>query len=158
MDTLDLLQEILSEFEGTLLLVSHDRDFLDRLVTSVIAFEGGGRVQEYAGGYRDYLRQRQPAGGPATRPSQPAKGKAGPGPLRRASRRQRDQERVIAEIEALESEIADLEHELSDRDLFGRDPGAFQRRTDRLAELRTSLEAAERRWAALEQQLAEASD
>ncbi|HSA79378.1 MAG TPA: ATP-binding cassette domain-containing protein [Geminicoccaceae bacterium] len=155
MDTLDLLQEILFEFEGTLLLVSHDRDFLDRLVTSVIAFEGGGRVQEYAGGYRDYLCQRRSTELPI-RPRQPAKARAGPSPLRRASRRQRDLERVIAEIEALEAEIADLEHELSDRDLFGRDPGAFQRRTDRLAELRTSLEAADRRWAALEQQLADA--
>ena len=156
MDTLDLLQEVLFEFAGTLLLVSHDRDFLDRLVTSVIAFEGGGRVQEYAGGYRDYLRQRRPADAPPTKPSQPLKAKSGPSPLRRASRRQRDLERVIAEIEGLETEIADLEHELSDRDLFGRDPGAFRERTDRLAELRKSLEAADRRWAALEQQLAEA--
>jgi ATP-binding cassette subfamily F protein uup len=156
MDTLDLLQEILAEFAGTLLLVSHDRDFLDRLVTSVIAFEGGGRVQEYAGGYRDYLRQRRPMDPPPTRPSQPVKAKAGPGPLRLASRRQRDLERVIAEIEALETEIADLEHDLSDRDLFGRDPGAFRQRSDRLVELRSSLEAAERRWSALEQQLAAA--
>jgi ABC transport system ATP-binding/permease protein len=155
MDTLDLLQEILSEFAGTLLLVSHDRDFLDRLVTSVIAFEGGGRVQEYAGGYRDYLRQRRPAGAPPPKPSQPVKAKVGPSPMRRASRRQRDLGRVVAEIEAFETEIADLEHELSDRDLFGRDPAAFRQRTDRLAELRSSLEEAERRWAALEQ-LAEA--
>jgi ATP-binding cassette subfamily F protein uup len=156
MDTLDLLQEVLFEFAGTLLLVSHDRDFLDRLVTSVIAFEGGGRVQEYAGGYRDYLRQRRPVSPPSTKPSQPAKAKSGPGPLRVASRRQRDLERVIAEIEALETEIADLEHDLSDRDLFGRDPGVFRQRTDRLALLRSGLEAAERRWSALEQQLAEA--
>jgi ABC transport system ATP-binding/permease protein len=156
MDTLDLLQEILFEFAGTLLLVSHDRDFLDRLVTSVIAFEGGGRVLEYAGGYGDYLRQRRPASPPPITPRQPVKAKAGPGPLRRASRRQRELERVIAEIEALETAIRDLEHDLSDRDLFGRDPGAFRQRTDRLTELRGSLEAAERRWSALEQQLAEA--
>src|SRR5690606_39638285 len=58
METLDLLQEVLDEFEGTLLLVSHDRDFLDRLVTSLIAVEGDGRVDEYSGGYSDYLRQR----------------------------------------------------------------------------------------------------
>ena len=61
METLDLLQEVLAEFAGTLLLVSHDRDFLDRLVTSIIAFEGGGRLLEYAGGYSDMLRQRAPA-------------------------------------------------------------------------------------------------
>ncbi len=59
MDTLELLEEILGDYEGTLLLVSHDRDFLDRLVTSTIAFEGGGEVKEYAGGYKDYLAQRQ---------------------------------------------------------------------------------------------------
>ena len=96
MDTLDLLQELVAEFEGTLLLVSHDRDFLDRLVTSVIAFEGGGRVREYAGGYSDYRRQRPlppgaRAGGAAesggtalradrtatARPRAPARGRSG---------------------------------------------------------------------------------
>ena len=58
MDTLDLLQEVLSEYDGTVLIVSHDRDFLDRLTTSVIAVEGEGRVAEYPGGYSDYLVQR----------------------------------------------------------------------------------------------------
>src|SRR5690606_19593300 len=61
METLDLLQEVLDDFDGTLLLVSHDRDFLDRLVTDVIAVEGDGRVAEYPGGYGDYLRQRPTA-------------------------------------------------------------------------------------------------
>ena len=109
MDTLDLLQEVLAEFAGTLLLVSHDRDFLDRLVTSVIAFEGGGRLQEYAGGYSDYLRQRPPPE-PVAAGREPLR--RGPGraaPARLASRRQRELARVIAEIEALESEIAALE-------------------------------------------------
>jgi ATP-binding cassette subfamily F protein uup len=156
MDTLDLLQEILAEFAGTLLLVSHDRDFLDRLVTSVIAFEGGGRTQEYAGGYSDYLRQRRPIQELVAPLRAADKPKAGPGPLRLASRRQRELDRVIAEIEALETEVADLERELADADLFARDPGAFERRTERLAELRGALEAAERRWSALEAQLAEA--
>jgi ABC transport system ATP-binding/permease protein len=156
MDTLDLLQEILAEFAGTLLLVSHDRDFLDRLVTSVIAFEGDGAVAEYAGGYRDYLRQRRPAVAPATSPRPPDKRRAGPGPLRLASRRQRELDRVIAEIEALETALAEVERALADPDLFGRDPPAFERRTAQLAELRRALDGAERRWSALEQQLAEA--
>jgi ABC transport system ATP-binding/permease protein len=156
MDTLDLLQEILAEFAGTLLLVSHDRDFLDRLVTSVIAFEGGGRTQEYAGGYSDYLRQRRPVLEPVATRRPADRPKAGPGPLRLASRRQRELDRVIAEIEALESRVADLERELADADLFARDPRAFERRTERLAKLRGALEAAERRWSALEAQLAEA--
>jgi ATP-binding cassette subfamily F protein uup len=153
MDTLDLLQEVLAEFAGTLLLVSHDRDFLDRLVTSVITFEGSGRVQEYAGGYSDYLRQRRSL---APRPvaPRPAAGPkaAAPSPARLASRRQRELERVLAEIEALETEIAGLERELSDQDLFRRDPGAFQARAARLAEREGALAGAERRWQALEEQ------
>src|SRR5215470_16967924 len=69
MDTLDLLQDVLSDYEGTLLLVSHDRDFLDRLVTSIIAVEGDGVVHEYVGGYTDYLRQRrEPLATKATKP------------------------------------------------------------------------------------------
>jgi ABC transport system ATP-binding/permease protein len=151
MDTLDLLQEILAEFAGTLLLVSHDRDFLDRLVTSVIAFEGGGRVQEYAGGYSDYLRQRPPEAVSPAMPRPAAKLKAGPGPARLESRRQRELARVIAEIEALEAEIAGLERELADPDLFRRDPRGFEQRTLRLGELQGVLEAAEQRWLALEQ-------
>jgi len=161
MDTLDLLQEVLAEFAGTLLLVSHDRDFLDRLVSSVIAFEGG-RVQEYAGGYSDYLRQRRPVApppptAPPTRPRPTARPKAGgPSPARLASRRQRELERLLAGIEALEAEIVALERELADPELFRRDPGAFQARAARLAELQDALGVAERRWLALEEQLAEA--
>jgi len=154
MDTLDLLQEVLAEFAGTLLLVSHDRDFLDRLVTSVIALEGRGRAQEYAGGYSDYLRQRRDAPPPSA-PRPVARPKAAPGPARVASRRQRELGRVLAEIAALEAEIAALERALGDPELFRRDPAGFERRAARLGELRGSLEAAEGRWLALEEQLAE---
>jgi ATP-binding cassette subfamily F protein uup len=154
-DTLDLLQEVLAEFAGTLLLVSHDRDFLDRLVTSVIAFEGAGRVQEYAGGYSDY--RRRPSAAVPQAPFRPAaRANAVPGPARLASRRQRELGRVLAEIETLETEIATLERALADPDLFGRDPAGFERTAARLGELRAGLEAAERRWLALEEQLAEA--
>ncbi len=155
MDTLDLLQEILGEFAGTLLLVSHDRDFLDRLVTSVIAFEGGGRVQEYAGGYSDYLRQRPPDPAPPAPRAAAGRPRAGPGRLRLESRRQRELERVIAEIETIEAEIAALERKLADPDLFRRDPLDFQRRSERLAVLQASRAAAEGRWLALEEPLAE---
>ena len=155
MDTLDLLQEVLGEFAGTLLLVSHDRDFLDRLVTSVIAFEGGGRVQEYAGGYSDYLRQRRPEPAPAA-PRPAIRPRAGPGRVRLESRRQRELARVIAEIETIEAEIAALERGLADPDLFRRDPADFERRTQRLAQLQAGRAAAEGRWLALEEPLAEA--
>jgi ATP-binding cassette subfamily F protein uup len=156
MDTLDLLQEVLAEFAGTLLLVSHDRDFLDRLVTSVIAFEGGGRVQEYAGGCSDYLRQRPRGAPPPSAPRPAARSKAGPGPARVASRRQRDLARVLAEIGALEADIAGLEHALADPELFRRNRAGFEQRAARLSELRDSLQVAERRWLALEEELAEA--
>ena len=159
MDTLDLLQEVLAEFAGTLLLVSHDRDFLDRLVTSVIAFEGGGRLQEYAGGYADMLRQRAPE----ARENRPRarsrdKAKAGATPLRASSRARRDLDRLLAEIEALGATIARLEGELADPELFRRDPGAFEDLTRRLARSRDDRQAAEQRWLELALQIEEVTD
>ena len=149
-DTLDLLQEILVEFAGTLLLVSHDRDFLDRLVTSVIVFEGDGRLQEYAGGYGDMLRQRT-APAPSARalstaPARPPGAGRGATPLRARSRAQRDLDRLLGQVEALTGEISRLEDELADPDLFRRDPEAFAARTARLAAARDDLQAAEQRW------------
>ena len=150
MDTLDLLQEVLVEFAGTLLLVSHDRDFLDRLVTSVIAFEGGGRLQEYAGGYSDMLRQRAAAQAPMAKPQPLPRSrttrKAAPRPTRARGPTERDLDRLIGRIEVLSDEIRRLEGELADPDLFRRDPEAFAARTDRLARARAELEPAEERW------------
>jgi ABC transport system ATP-binding/permease protein len=149
MDTLDLLQEVLLEFAGTLLLVSHDRHFLDRLVTSVIVFAGGGDVQEYAGGYSDMLRQR--AAPPARTPrrmasSRPAKVKAATRPVRARSRAERDLERLLGRIEELAGQVRQLESELADPDLFRRDAAAFGARTEQLAGTRAELDAAEQRW------------
>jgi ATP-binding cassette subfamily F protein uup len=162
MDTLDLLQEVLSDFAGTLLLVSHDRDFLDRLVTSVIAFEGGGRLREYAGGYRDMLRQRPAwsatAKAPATEKPRPAKLKNPATPLRARSRAQRDLDRLIGEIEALSAEVGRLEQELGDPDLFRRDPGTFHDLTARLDRARSELGTAEQRWLELASNLEQVSD
>jgi ATP-binding cassette subfamily F protein uup len=149
-DTLDLLQEILVEFAGTLLLVSHDRDFLDRLVTSVIVFEGDGRLQEYAGGYGDMLRQRTAPAPSARAPSTAPARLPGPGrgatPLRARSRAQRELDRLLGQVEALTGEISCLEDELADPDLFRREPEAFAARTARLAAARDDLHAAEQRW------------
>jgi ATP-binding cassette subfamily F protein uup len=155
MDTLDLLQELIADFEGTLLLVSHDRDFLDRLVTSVIAFEGEGRLREYAGGYSDYLRQR--------RPSEPARAKptpVKPSPAIRSRdgrRPQRKLARVLGQIETLQAGLRELEQSLSDPDLYRRDAAAFAARSEQLAALRIELEAAEQRWLELEIQLEDAA-
>jgi ABC transport system ATP-binding/permease protein len=152
MDTLDLLQELLGEFEGTLLLVSHDRDFLDRLVSSVIAFEGGGRVREYAGGYTDYRRQRpiSPALGRA-----PAKAAAPRSVDDRAAREagkglQRELARLLARIDTLQAQIRTLELRLSDPDLFRRDAEAFTTASAELSALQAELATAEQRWLELE--------
>jgi ATP-binding cassette subfamily F protein uup len=149
-DTLDLLQELLVEFAGTLLLVSHDRDFLDRLVTSVIAFEGDGSLQEYAGGYGDMLRQRAaPAPSarlPSSAPVRPSKAGKDATPLRARGRAQRDLDRLLGQVEALTGEIRRLEDELADPDLYHRDPEAFAARTARLARARDDLHAAEQHW------------
>jgi ATP-binding cassette subfamily F protein uup len=150
MDALDLLQEVLAEFAGTLLVVSHDRDFLDRLVTSVIVFEGGGRLQEYAGGYSDMLRQRPAAPAAAARTPPMARsraaGKTRATPLRSRSRTQRDLDRLLGQIEALTGEIARMQDDLADPDLFQRDPASFAAHTERLAKARDELHAAEQRW------------
>ena len=154
MDTLDLLQGVLADFAGTILLVSHDRDFLDRIVTSVVAFEGGGRLQEYAGGYSDMLRQRP------GRPEQVAHPRAGSPqkkprvtPSGAPKRPQRELERILARIETLETEIATLEASLADPDLFLKEPDAFRSKTEQLEAQRTELGVAERRWIELEELL-----
>jgi ABC transport system ATP-binding/permease protein len=152
MDTLDLLQELLGEFAGTLLLVSHDRDFLDRLVSSVIAFEGGGRVREYAGGYSDYRRQRPISPAPGRAPAKAA----APGAIDdRAAREagkglQRELARLLARIDALQAQIRALELRLSDPDLFRRDAAAFTSASAELCALQAELRTAEQRWLELE--------
>ena len=154
MDTLDLLEEVLSDYDGTLLLVSHDRDFLDRLVTSVIAVEGEGEVQEYVGGYSDYAVQR--LNGAAGRP-RPA------GRRRRHLRLRRTQAApearvqaaartgpVAAAMEDLTAKIKAAEARMADADFFSRDPAGFQKTSEELAKLQAELEAAEERWLELE--------
>jgi len=151
-DTLDLLQEALSDYDGTVLLVSHDRDFLDRLVTSTIALEGDGTAVEYAGGYSDYLLQR-PARETAAAPA-PRKEKA-PAPAREQKQRLGyKRERALAELpakmEKLQAEIGDLQAALADADLYRRDPRTFNARTARLGAVQAELEAAETEWLELE--------
>jgi ATP-binding cassette subfamily F protein uup len=153
MDTLDLLEEVLADYDGTLFLVSHDRDFLDRLVTSTIAVEGSGDVAEYVGGYTDYVRQRpvrekprQAAAAVAPKPPPPAK----PKPARLGFREQHDLERLPEMIDRLTAEKRRLEATLADAGLYARDAGAFTKATGRLGEVQHELEAAEERWLDLE--------
>jgi ATP-binding cassette subfamily F protein uup len=151
-ETLDLLEEVLGDYEGTLLLVSHDRDFLDRLVTSTIAYEGPGRWREYAGGYSDWVRQRPAAGSPAPAPAR----KPAPRPQRPPersrfdSRLQRELDRLPDRMAKVEVEIAATEERLADPGLYRRDPAAFQRLGEALERLRADLAAMEERWLELE--------
>ena len=154
MDTLDLLQEVLTEYDGTLLLVSHDRDFLDRLVTSTIAVEGEGEVREYVGGYSDYLNQRpqaKPADAPpkpkAASPAEPAAPKVR---KKLSYKDQRELNELPGRLDKLTSEIAVLESRLADPDLYTRDPAGFQKTSATLSARQADLAAAEERWLELE--------
>ena len=107
-ETLDLLQEMLADFKGTLLLVSHDRDFLDRLVTSTIVFEGQGKLSEYAGGFSDYLSQRPSSTTTAEHQrdkkiGKPAQAKPARTPNKNAKQQERALARVVREMEALQT-------------------------------------------------------
>ena len=156
-ETLDLLQELLSDYPGTILLVSHDRDFLDRVATSVIVSEGEGRWREYAGGYSDMVAQRGyglsgPSAPEAPKPERPlARETARPPAKRKMSFKEKHAlETLPGRIEALQGEIAALERRLDDPGLHARDPQGFERATKSYAAKRAELEAAEDDWLALE--------
>ena len=155
METLNLLVEVLDAYDGTLLLVSHDRDFLDRLVTSVIALEGDGRIEEHAGGYSDYEARRRAA--QTSRPTErTAKRSVASAPKPRqptgklSYKDARELDALPAEIARLETEAAALERALADPDLYERDPSAFAETAAKLEQARQSLAAAEDRWLTLE--------
>ena len=150
METLDLLEEVLADYDGTLLLVSHDRDFLDRLVTSVIAMEGGGVVDEYVGGYSDYLRQRPPRA-PKSAPKATARPAAAPSPAparapRMSWKEKRELEDLPQRIAVLEAEKSTLEKSMADPDLYARDRASFEKASSRHGAVLTELAEAEERW------------
>ena len=154
METLDLLQEVIADYEGTVLIVSHDRDFLDRTVTITLGLDGSGKVDIVAGGYEDWERKRRPAS-PAGRVAQ---AKAAPAPPKRRTKLtykdQRDYELLPARIDELEAQIARDEAMLSDHDLYLRDPRLFEALTDAVAAAREERDTAEHRWL----ELAEAAE
>jgi ATP-binding cassette subfamily F protein uup len=153
-ETLELLEDLLADYDGTLLLVSHDRAFLDQVVTSMLVFEGDGRVGEYVGGYEDWLRQRskQPAAAPRARPaSAPAPQAASAEPVtnrpNRLSYRERQElEALPARIEEMENELAGWEEKAAQSDFYQRDSGAIASDIARMDELRAAIESAYRRW------------
>ena len=150
LETLDLLQEVIADYEGTVLIVSHDRDFLDRTVTVTLGLDGSGRVDVVAGGYEDWVRKRyQDHRKPKTRTSSPEsltlqQPKQASSKL--SYKDQRDYDRLPSEIEKLEGEIAADEDALHDADLYTRDPGRFAQLTERVARNRAEVEALEFRW------------
>ncbi len=166
LETLDLLQELLADYSGTLLLVSHDRDFLDRVVTSVIASEGEGRWVEYAGGYSDMLAQRggsrQQPQAPADKPSRSrpaadaaagAEGTATPQAKvrRKLSFKESHALKTLPDTMAtLEAEISALTARLADSELYAKDATAFNTASQRLAAAQGELAAAEEQWLELE--------
>lgn len=148
-DTLELLEDLLVEHEGTLLLVSHDRAFINNVVTSTLVFEGDGRVVEYAGGYDDWIRQRPPPPAPGISEPESAPVLRKPAP-RFSQKLARELDGLPARIEALEQELKVVESLLADP-LFFRKPHAEVRQvTDRHELLQVELEAAMARWMELE--------
>ncbi len=154
-ETLDLLEDLLVEYEGTLLLVSHDREFLDNVVTSTLVFEGGGRIGDYVGGYADWLRQRAQPKAPA-RAEKPREDTAAspkvpaPKPRKLSAKERKELDGLPARIETLEREQAELTARLADPALYKRDPAAFGLARARLEENEREHAAAFARWEELE--------
>ena len=163
-DTLELLEELLAEFEGTLLLVSHDRSFLDNVVTSTLVFEGNGKFGEYAGGYDDWERYQRQIPEPAAEPQKGATTlraqtrralKQDGGPRKLTYKEQRELEGLPARIEALETEQTELHAEMGRADFYRQASEKIIATLDRLELIRRELEDAYQRWQELESVAAE---
>ena len=156
METLDLLEDLLSDYEGTLILVSHDRDFIDRLATSTIALNGRGDVVETPGGWADFRSQNpgffdSPGSASGPRPA-PKADRAPPKPAVKLSYKdQRRLEVLEALMARLAADIATHEKRLEDSGLYARDPAAFDRLMAELSRARDELAAAEEEWLLLEE-------
>jgi ATP-binding cassette subfamily F protein uup len=159
LETLDLLQEMITDYSGTVILVSHDRDFLDRTAGSVLVSEGEGHWVEYAGGYTDMVVQRGEgvqartiekngrlkASG-KTAPSQPSS----PAKRKLSFNEQHDLKTLPKRMSEIEAKMAKIQEVLADPNLYARDPSLFEKASASLAALQTELEAAEHRWLELE--------
>ncbi|MEO0703833.1 MAG: ATP-binding cassette domain-containing protein [Pseudomonadota bacterium] len=155
-ETLDLLQELIGEYDGTVIVVSHDRDFLDRVATVTVAMEGDGRATIYAGGWSDYQAQRRAAtsAAPASKPKPKAAttpDAAQSAPSKLSFTEAHRLKELPAEIARLEAEIAKLEDLMSDADLFTREPVKFQKATEALVARHDALASAEAEWLELEE-------
>lgn len=158
LETLDLLEEMLADYPGTVLVVSHDRDFLDRVATSILMAEGEGLFVEYAGGYSDMVAQRGEGVGSREAPKAPAKKASAPKDREKPKTPRRaltfaDQHQLKnlpAQIAALEKDIGVLRAKLSDSQFYTRDPNGFSAASAKLVEAEAALASAEERWLELE--------
>ncbi len=157
MDTLDLLEELLADYEGTLILVSHDRDFVERLATSTIALDGRGGAVETPGGWTDFVSQNPGFFEPPAIASAPARSALPPKPTEppRAAKLTYKDARRLEELDRLmprlQAEIVDLGKALEDPGLYLRDPAAFERTSGALEAARVRLASAEEEWLQLEE-------
>jgi len=155
LETLELLEELLLEFDGTLLLVSHDRAFVDNVVTSTLVFEGKGRVNAYVGGYQDWLRQRAAMEKTAAKPAVPKKPSASSAaetakPKKLSYKDQRELDQLPGRIEALDAESAEIQAQLGNPDLYRESPEKVSELNTRLQQVEKDLAQAYERWEALE--------
>ncbi|WP_265561712.1 ABC-F family ATP-binding cassette domain-containing protein [Sphingomicrobium arenosum] len=149
METLDLLQEVIADYQGTVLLVSHDRDFLDRTVTITLGLDGSGKVDVVAGGYEDWAKRRKErrSGAKKAKKSDAASAPApSTRPVKLSYKDQRDFDRLPGEIERIEQEMVEIESALADPELFTADPDRFAALTQALEDRRGEKDAAEERW------------
>ncbi|MCY4218425.1 MAG: ATP-binding cassette domain-containing protein [Gammaproteobacteria bacterium] len=161
-DTLELLEEMLLDFQGTLLMVSHDRRFIDNVVTSTLVFEGNGFIREYAGGYSDWLQQTKiedklrtleknpphsPSRTKSTRPTPKKKSKP-------SYREQQELDKLPSQIEAMEDRLEKLAEQISRSDFYQQDSDSIRETNNEIAEIQQELERCYSRWSELEARFA----
>jgi len=153
LETLDLLQEVIADYDGTVLIVSHDRDFLDRTVTVTLGLDGSGIVDIVAGGYADWEKRRRPQAEKKAAPKPVAPAPERPKAAKLSYKDQRDYDTLPQRIEAIEAAIARDEAALHDPALYIRDPAKFAALTQAIAAAREEKDAAEMRWLDLAEQV-----
>ena len=150
-DTLDLLEELLIDYKGTIILVSHDRAFINNVVTSTLAFEGNGAFNQYVGGYNDWLRQRTQQLNQTSKPKK-ADSRAKPKAAKLSYKDQRELDGLPTQIEKLETEIANISQQMSEQDFFKGVRDQVKKTENRLLELQKNLSYCYERWEILENQ------
>jgi len=148
-ETLELIESLLVDYAGTVLLVSHDREFLNEVATSTLAFEGGGAVNEYPGGYDDWVAQR-PAAPPAPEPAKAAPEKPATRSRKLGNKERKELQEIPGRITALEAELDELHRRMAGADFYKNAPADIQAVTARAGEIPTELERLFARWAELD--------